>query len=317
MDPKLILLSTGIVLVAATSMIGTRIVVKQRHRSVFRARVEDFVPLASTVQVVVQTPEEEAKSRRLLPEFAERWLRPRMELAGWNAQPGDVVLRSICIFTVVTTVGVTLNPAFLPIWLCVALVCGSIPIALLSFQAKQTRQKLELQLPNALDLMVSVLRSGHAVPQSIKAVANEMPNPCGREFGEVLHRINLGQPLPEALSYTAVRYQSFEIDLLRRAFHIHADVGGSLAELLDKTNTTLKGRIKLKRHVDVLTAPSRLTSIIVALLPFVVGGGCYALNPAYLDPLTKTTIGRVFICLGLMLQVAGILIMRRMASFKV
>jgi tight adherence protein B len=253
----------------------------------------------------------------VLPQSFENWLRARIELAGWNAQPTDVAVRCLAILMLTTAIGGTFTPMGLPIAFALGLVLGSLPLGILSMQASKTRNKLELQLPNALDLMVSVLRSGHAVPQSIRAVATEMPNPCGREFGEVLHRINLGQPLPEALSYTAVRYQSFELDLLRRAFHIHADVGGSLAELLDKTNSTLRGRIKLKRHVDILTAPSKLTGIIVALLPFVVGAGCYIMNPTYLDPLVKTRIGHLFICLGLILQVTGVLIMRKMSSFKV
>jgi tight adherence protein B len=312
-----VILGVTLAVLVVSSVVATRIFVKRRTRSLFRARVEDFVPLAAPATQVTVAPVDGAEEKkRIIPESVEHWLRSRIELAGWNMQPADIILGSICVFTLVTVLAVTFTPLGIISGL-IALAVASVPFISLNVQAERTKTKLETQLPNALDLMVSVLRSGHSVPQSIKAVANEMPNPCGREFGEILHRVNLGQSLPDALSYTVLRYQSFELDLLRRAFNIHADVGGSLAELLEKTNTTLRGRIKLKRHVQILTAPSKLTATIVSLLPFVVAAGCFAMAPSYLDPLVKTRIGNAFIVLGILLQVTGLFIMRRMATFKV
>jgi tight adherence protein B len=313
-----IILGAVFLVVVASSVIATRIFVKRRERSIFRGRVEDFVPLATprTAVTVAAASDGAGQNALVIPEKLEEWLRRRIELAGWNSQPADVLLGSICLLLGVGAIAYTFTPlGFFSA--AIGIAASIVPVVCLNVQAARTKNKLEMQLPNALDLMVSVLRSGHSVPQSIKAVANEMPNPCGREFAEILHRVNLGQTLPDALTYTVARYQSFELDLLRRAFNIHADVGGSLAELLEKTNTTLRGRIKLKRHVQILTAPSKLTATIVSLLPFVVAGGCFAMAPDYLSPLLKTKIGNVFIGLGLMLQVMGLVIMRRMATFKV
>lgn len=310
-----LILAVALAAIVGISIIGTRTFVTRRNRKIFQTRIAQFVPVALPVSPVKL--QAQAEDRKILPKWLEELLRNWIELAGWHTQPEEVILGAICICAVVIAAMLTFTSFGPTLAVIAALLLATVPFIVLIVQAQQTRTKLEMQLPNALDLMVSVLRSGHSVPQSIKAVANEMPMPCGREFGEILHRINLGQTLPDALSYSILRYKSFELDLLRRAFFIHADVGGSLAELLDKTNTTLRGRIKLKRHVQILTAPSKLTAIIVSLLPFVVAGGCFALAPDYLSPLLNTKIGNAFIVLGVVLQLVGMMFMRRLSTFKV
>jgi tight adherence protein B len=148
-------------------------------------------------------------------------------------------------------------------------------------------------------------------------VAEEIPAPCGTEMEEVVHRMNLGQPLSNALLYSAEKYRSYELDLIRRAVGIQAEVGGSLAELLDKTNQTLRRRLKLLRQVNVLTAQSRLTGIIVGLLPFVLAATLEYTSPGYLTPLLSSVTGRLMLGAALVLQVLGVVIMTKLSTMKV
>lgn len=196
-------------------------------------------------------------------------------------------------------------------------VLASLPWIFVTVRANKRRAKFTEQLPNALDLFVSVLRSGHSIPQAVRAVADEVPAPCGSEFSEMLQRMNLGQSLPQALSHSVNRFKSFDLDLIRRATEIQSEVGGSLAELLEKTNATLRQRLKLQRQVQVLTAPSRLSAVIIFILPFVIAVSFSMINPDYMAPLTTTKLGRGLLCLAFAVQVVGYLIMRKLASFKV
>lgn len=182
---------------------------------------------------------------------------------------------------------------------------------------QRKRMKFIEQLPGSLDLMVSVLRSGLSVPQALKAVGDEMPAPCGLEFQQVLQRVNLGQSLSEAFAPTVQKFDLFELDLVRRAAAIQLEVGGSLAELLDKTNATLRQRLKLFRQVRVLTAQSRLSGTIIALLPIFVAIAFNAMNPGYLTPLFDTGIGRMMLMVAIAFQVAGIIVIRKMSTIKV
>jgi tight adherence protein B len=197
-----------------------------------------------------------------------------------------------------------------------AVVMALIPLIYLRARAQSRRSKLSEQLPDAIDLMVAVLRSGHSVPESVRAVAYEIPNPCGEEFREILQRMNLGQSLCEALVSSTRRFRSFELDLIRRAVGIQAEVGGSLAELFEATNSTLRGRLKLARQLKVITAQSRLSAYIVGCLPLVLAVALNALSPGYLQVLVDDPTGRALLALALTLEFLGVLVMYRMSAAR-
>jgi tight adherence protein B len=129
--------------------------------------------------------------------------------------------------------------------------------------------------------------------------------------------MNLGQPLSDSLVLSARRFQSYELDLLRRAVAIQAEVGGSLAELMDKTNHTLRQRLKLVRQLRVVTAQSRLSAHIVGFLPIVLAIGLNFLSPGYLGLLTGDKLGQMLLIAVVILEIVGIFVMRRMSTMKV
>ncbi len=196
-------------------------------------------------------------------------------------------------------------------------VLASLPTVYLKLKRAQLRQKFITQLPDAIDLMVSVLRTGHSIPQAVKTVSEELPAPLGWEFAQVLQRMNLGQPLSQALMYSCEKFASFELDLIRRAATIQAETGGSLAELLEKTNSTLRQRLKLVRQVSVLTAQSKLTATVVSLLPFVMAALLQYLSPGYLNPLFQSELGKLLLAGSLILMAIGAIMMRKMATVNV
>jgi tight adherence protein B len=243
-------------------------------------------------------------------------LRRILERSGFNIKPLEFISGSM-FFALAFFVVASFFSLPMIFGAVIAIVVFAIPCMAVAMIADKKRDKFVEQLPDAIDLMISVLRSGLSVQNAIKSAAEEIPRPCGNEFLEVLHRINLGQSLPDALKLTCDRFELFELDLLRRATAIQLELGGSLAELLQKTNDTLRQRIRLKRQVRVLTAQSRLSGTIIALLPFVVATGFYFFNPAYLRPLYETNVGKVFVVCSLLFQFAGILIIRKLSTFKV
>jgi len=199
----------------------------------------------------------------------------------------------------------------------VGLVLAGLPFIALKTIAGAERTKFCEQLPDAIDLMVAVLRSGHSISQSVKAVADEIPNPCGKEFAAVLHRMNLGQPLPQSLILSTKRFNSYELDLIRRAVAIQAEVGGSLAELLDKTNSTLRERLKLARQLRVITVQSRLSAQIIGLLPIILAIGLNFISPGYLQILVEDKLGQTMLVGVIMLEIIGIFVMQRLSTLKV
>ncbi|CAN5303093.1 hypothetical protein BH11CYA1_BH11CYA1_37690 [soil metagenome] len=262
------------------------------------------------------------KPKVIIPKFANLsltaplWLMRLVEQSAIDMSVTDFILLLACCALLPS---LTAYLCAVPELLCLALslVSGSAPLVYVAILASRKRTKFIEQLPDAIDLMVSVLRTGHSVPQAVRSVASESAQPLGDEFSQVLQRINLGQPFGEALSYTVGKFKSDELDLIRRAITIQAEVGGSLAELLEKTNLTLRQRLKLKRQVRVLTSQSRLTGIIVGLLPLMLAAALDFLSPGYLEPLFTSELGRMLLVLAVVLEFVGIVLINKMTEVKV
>lgn len=260
------------------------------------------------------------KPKVVIPKFARLsaplWLVRLVEQSAIAMTVSDFVL---VLFACALVPGLIAYIFAVPELICLALslVCCSLPMIYIVVLATRKRTKFIEQLPDAIDLMVSVLRTGHSVAQAVRSVGKESAQPLGEEFSQILQRINLGQPFGEALSSTVAKYKSDELDLIRRAITIQAEVGGSLAELLEKTNLTLRQRLKLKRQVRVLTSQSRLTGIIVGLLPLMLGSALEFLSPGYLEPLFTSDLGRMLLALAVVLEVVGIVLINKMTEVKI
>lgn len=260
------------------------------------------------------------KPKVVIPKFARLsaplWLVRLVEQSAIAMTVSDFVL---VLFACALVPGLIAYIFAVPELICLALslVCCSFPMIYIVVLATRKRTKFIEQLPDAIDLMVSVLRTGHSVAQAVRSVGKESAQPLGEEFSQILQRINLGQPFGEALSSTVAKYKSDELDLIRRAITIQAEVGGSLAELLEKTNLTLRQRLKLKRQVRVLTSQSRLTGIIVGLLPLMLGSALEFLSPGYLEPLFTSDLGRMLLALAVVLEVVGIVLINKMTEVKI
>ena len=247
----------------------------------------------------------------------KRSIKLQCEIAG--LPDGYEKIKQLAFLLLLTPVILSIAFDIEPLYYGIAagLLLVSIPFVMLRIKVEKTKQKFKTQLPEAIELIVSVLKTGHSIPRAIQTVSEEIPAPLGTEFREVHQRLNLGQQLSEALNITTTKYDSYELDLIRRAVSIQSEVGGSLAELLDKTNSTLRQRIKLARHVRVLTSQSRLTAIIVGLLPLILATALNYLSPGYLDPLITKETGRLLLIFAVALEIVGIFIMRKMSVIKV
>jgi tight adherence protein B len=116
---------------------------------------------------------------------------------------------------------------------------------------------------------------------------------------------------------SAKRFQSYELDLMRKAVAIQNEVGGSLAELLDKTNHTLRERLKQAKQLKVITAQSRLSAGIVGLLPIVLAIGLNIMSPGYLNMLVEDPMGRLLLCASIFLELLGVYVMKKMSTMKI
>ena len=92
--------------------------------------------------------------------------------------------------------------------------------------------------------------------------------------------------------------------------------GGNLTEALGNLSKVLRDRVTLGLKVKALSAEAKASAWIIGLLPFVMGGLIYLLQPTYMAVLWTTGSGKLLL-LGVAFWMSiGTLVMRQMVNFK-
>jgi len=196
-------------------------------------------------------------------------------------------------------------------------IAGSLPYVYLRHKRNRRIAEFEELFPEALDMIVSSLRAGFTFELAIKMVAQEIPDPLGFEFGILFEEQNLGVPLADALAELRERVPSDDLELLAVALLIHRRTGGNLAEIVAKTASTIRDRFRLKREIRTKTAHGRFSGLVLVVLPLVMIGIILVMNPDYFLVLLNEKAGQYMLSAAVIMQIAGILIIRRIVDIKI
>jgi tight adherence protein B len=236
---------------------------------------------------------------------------------------GDIPLRLgsfIALMGLMGSVGALSMTSFFhqPLFaLPVGLLSGSLPLWWARYRKQKRLRAFERQFPDALDMLVGALRAGLALTGAIQVVADESPDPVGREFGILSEENRLGLDLKEALKKLGERVDSQELHLFVTAVILQRETGGNLAEILEGTAAVIRDRFRILGDVRSLTAHARLSGSVLMLLPLAMAGIILTVAPDYLKGLLDDPAGKFLIGGAIALQVIGLLVMRRIINIKV
>ncbi|MDF2445891.1 MAG: pilus assembly protein TadB [Moraxellaceae bacterium] len=201
--------------------------------------------------------------------------------------------------------------------LVAALPFGFVPL-LFIINARQKRiDKIDAQLPDALDLIGRALRAGHAFQGALQMVGSESPEPVAGEFRTTFEEINFGVPLDTALMNLATRVPSNDLRYFVIAVLIHRETGGNLAELLDNLSHLMRERMKLKGTIAVLSAEGKLSAWILVIMPFALAAILNVLNPGFMEVLFLDPTGRQVVASSLVLMLVGVFWLWRITRIRV
>lgn len=207
----------------------------------------------------------------------------------------------------------------LPVLLRLVMAAASVfvPLMLVLRQRQKRINRIEEQLPDALDLICRALRAGHAFPSALKMVGEEMADPIAGEFRTTFDEVNYGFSMQVALTNLAARVPNMDLRYFVIAVLIQRETGGNLAELLGNIGTIIRDRLKLLGKVRVLSAEGRLSAWILGALPFVTAAMINLVNPGFLKVLYTDPTGLKLLGVAGCMILLGIVWMRKIINIHV
>jgi tight adherence protein B len=242
-------------------------------------------------------------------------LNEEMRRAGVSMSPASFV--QVCLVSVVSGVaaGTIMGSAIF------SAVFGAIGAVLPFIWIKRKQRKrlaaFQAQLPDAIDMLVSAMKAGYSFQAAMNFIGEETPAPLGPEFARFYDEQRLGIDVRSALLSLQTRVDSMDLKMFVTAVLVQRESGGNLGEVLANISDIMRERFALEGELETLTAESRLSARILALLPLLVFLGMFVLNPAFMRPMLEQSAGQVMLVAAGLSVAVGYLMMVRIADIDV
>ena len=290
-----------------------------RRRSL-RRRMRQYVSVPS---------EEESRVRRaeVSAVLAEKAQQRVGSLRSWQSFESDVELAgfrlsalAIAGWTIVGGIAAGLVAAIYFqhfAGLLIGLLAPFVTRFIVSRQVRKTRDRFQEQLADNLDVLAGAMRTGHAIMGALAVMVESSDEPSKREFQRVLQDEQLGVPLDDALTVMARRMNSYDAEQVAMVMRLQREAGGNTAEVLDRVAETIRGRMELRRLVNVLTAQAKISRWILTALPVFVFIMLLMSGGDYMDPMLGSTMGIVALICGVVLILIGSFWIKKISTLDV
>jgi tight adherence protein B len=193
-------------------------------------------------------------------------------------------------------------------------VAGGLTVPVLLERRRRTRRQEMVgeEMAGAVSAMGAGLRAGLSLSQAIRFAAEEIEPPLRHILAEIHRREGLGVPLAEALQRWAEEEDTADARLVAGVLQLHHRTGGDLPAVLDQVSRTLRERRAAAREVQSLTAQARLSGAVLGVLPLGFFVFLQATSRDDMSAAYRSRAGITAIVLGLVLQGAAFVWIRRL-----
>jgi tight adherence protein B len=131
-------------------------------------------------------------------------------------------------------------------------------------------------------------------------------------MARITRNVHLGVTLPDAVKDFADLYERDEFQLFALGLRVNHRYGGNASELLDNLIRLIREREQGARQLKAMTGETRMTAVVLALLPVSMVAYFLAVNPAYLLHMWNDGSGQKMLLVAFAMQTLGCLALWRM-----
>jgi tight adherence protein B len=230
----------------------------------------------------------------------------------YELRPAYVLLAGVFAAAAIFYANTLFEFAVLYVSLAAATVATMVVRGLFGWQQRRLALQLFRQLPDAIELVTSTVRTGLPVNEAFRAISKEMPHPTSGQFAIVCNELSMGRPLEEALEAVCRRTQVTEYGMFATTLAVQMKSGGSLSETLQTLGDTVRQRVALAARAKALAGEVIFSSRALSCAPLIVGGLLYWINPETIDLLFSDPTGNKLLAYAITSVLTGVVVIRWM-----
>ena len=250
----------------------------------------------------------------------------RYTRGGWARLEQDLELarvewtaRRVAVTTGATALALTVILAtFSPVLALLGLVAPVLfARSAVRWKLRRLREAFADQLPTALQVLASALRSGHSFAGALGVVVENSHEPARSELRRVVQDDQLGVAPEVALRRMGERMANRDLEQVALLAELQRTAGGNSAEVLDTIVETIRQRGELRRLVRTLTAQGRMARWILTALPFGLTLFLWFMHPDIMGAFFGSTGGQTALLAAVLMVAAGSLLIQRIVDIEV
>lgn len=244
-------------------------------------------------------------------------LRKTIEEAGLNWSAGRATL-SMLLAGAATGALLSIFP-WIPGWfaLATALLAAMSPYFYIRGRRARRFRRFAAQFPEALDSLTRALKAGYPLSASIELLGMEQPEPLAGEMRRTRDEWKLGVSWDHALDNLASRIPIPEVRLFAAAVKMQNRIGGRLNDVLARVGEGMREAAVLESEVRAVSVHSRMTGLILTLLPLVILLLMLAVNQGYVLVLTQSPTGKTLIYAAVAANVLAHFVIRKLSQIRI
>ncbi len=236
--------------------------------------------------------------------------------AGWLLRPSELVAIIAGSGLLGAAVGL-ITSGRAPMSIVGLAIGAAVPWTMLKVRQSARARALNSQIPEAMDMLASALRSGFSFLRGLQLIASQMHPPVSKEFDRVVEEVQFGVSVVEALDSLVRRTKDYDVELVVAAVQTQLEIGGNLAEILDNIGDMIRERVKLAGEITAATVEGRMSAGILLALPFGVAFMMSIVNPGYMEPMFTTRLGTILLLIGGGLMGTGALVIKKLITIDI
>ena len=181
---------------------------------------------------------------------------------------------------------------------------------------QQARREAEFvrQFPEIVDQIVRLAGAGVPSVEALSVVTEDAPQPVRPVLRSVCDALIAGLDVDTALRMATERVRLAEFTMFAAVIRLQRRAGGGVSAAFSNLSDTLRERRKTALKAHASTAQTRLTLLVLSLMPVAVLLGQKFVAPESVEILFGTEQGTTLLQVGTGLIVTGILVARGIAA---
>ncbi|MEP7363303.1 MAG: type II secretion system F family protein [Acidobacteriota bacterium] len=243
-------------------------------------------------------------------------LQEMIDQANLKYRAVDVMVVSLILFVATYFAAGLFGLDLIMLQLVFGIVVAAIPVAVVMRIRRRRLDKLQEMFPDAIDLFTRSMKAGHTIHSGLDTIANETSDPVKMEFKKVVEELSLGSPIEDALHNLGKRIPLIDVKFFITGLILQRQTGANLTEVLDNLSLLVRERLNMNAKMKAHTAQQRMSAGLLCALPIVVAIGFWIVKPDFIQILYTDETGKMFLTYGVISEIIGILVIRKIANPK-